>query len=70
MTCLLIIGTLITGTCIVFSFQVQRALFSATIPPQVEELAFSCLRSPLKILIGAPNASASTIEQKLVFVGR
>ncbi|KAG5184639.1 P-loop containing nucleoside triphosphate hydrolase protein [Tribonema minus] len=48
----------------------QRALFSATLGPHVKELATSVLRDPVSISIGTPNAGASTIDQKLVFVGR
>lgn len=50
--------------------QVQRALFSATLPPAVEDLAATVLRDPVKVVIGTPNAGASTIDQRLVFVGR
>ena len=49
---------------------VQRAMFSATIPPKIEELASSVLRDPVHIRVGAVNAGASTISQKLVFVGQ
>lgn len=53
-----------------FSTQVQRALFSATLPPAVEDLAATVLRDPVKVVIGTVNAGATTIDQKLVFVGR
>ena len=49
---------------------IQRCLFSATIGPLVLELAQSFLRDPVHITIGKANATAETIEQKLVFVGR
>ena len=49
---------------------VQRAFFSATVPPAVEELALSVLRDPVRVTIGVKNAGASLIEQKLLFVGR
>lgn len=52
------------------SSQVQRALFSATLPPAVEDLAATVLRDPVKVVIGTVNAGATTIDQKLVFVGR
>lgn len=48
----------------------QRALFSATLPPAVEDLASTVLRDPVKVTVGTKNAGASTIEQRLVFVGR
>lgn len=49
---------------------VQRAMFSATIPPAVDELARSVLREPLSLYIGERNAAAQQVEQKLVYVGR
>ena len=48
----------------------QRALFSATLGPFVRELAASFLRDPIVITIGTENTGASTIDQKLIFVGR
>ena len=50
--------------------RVQRCLFSATLPPQVEELARSFLIDPLRITVGNRNGAASTIQQKLMYVGR
>lgn len=50
--------------------KVQRAMFSATMLQGVEELAQSVLRDPIKVSIGVKNAGATTIEQKLVFVGK
>lgn len=50
--------------------EVQRAMFSATIPPAVEELARSVLRDPLAITVGERNAAAHDVEQRLVYVGR
>ena len=47
-----------------------RALFSATIGPMVTTLANSFLVNPVQITIGVENAGASTIEQRLVFVGK
>eukprot|EP00428_Durinskia_dybowskii_P072319 CAMPEP_0170405656 /NCGR_PEP_ID=MMETSP0117_2-20130122/27298_1 /TAXON_ID=400756 /ORGANISM="Durinskia baltica, Strain CSIRO CS-38" /LENGTH=612 /DNA_ID=CAMNT_0010662787 /DNA_START=36 /DNA_END=1874 /DNA_ORIENTATION=- len=49
---------------------VQRALYSATVGPFVRELAESFLNNPVRITIGQENAGASTIDQKLTFVGR
>lgn len=48
----------------------QRALFSATIGPFVRELASAFLINPIEVSIGIENSGASTINQKLVFVGR
>lgn len=44
------------------------ALFSATMPQRVEELARSVLRDPVRVSVGAPNAAAVGVDQKLVFV--
>ena len=49
---------------------VQRAMFSATMLPAVQDLAASVLRDPVGVTIGTVNAGASTIKQKLLFVGR
>lgn len=48
----------------------QCAMFSATMPEGVEELARSVLNDPVQVKVGARNAGASTVEQRLVFVGR
>ncbi|ETN18561.1 hypothetical protein PPTG_04135 [Phytophthora nicotianae INRA-310] len=50
--------------------RVQRAMFSATMLEGVEELAQTVLRDPVKVAVGTKNAGASTIDQKLVFVGK
>lgn len=50
--------------------RVQRCLFSATLPPQVEELARSFLIDPLRITVGLRNGAAGTIKQRLKYVGR
>jgi ATP-dependent RNA helicase DDX52/ROK1 len=49
---------------------VQKALFSATFGPQVQELASNILNNNISITIGNENASPTTIDQKLLFVGR
>lgn len=49
---------------------VQRVLFSATLGPFVLELASGFLRDPIHVVIGTENAGASTVDQKLTFVGR
>ncbi|KAG3008432.1 putative ATP-dependent RNA helicase ddx52 [Phytophthora cactorum] len=50
--------------------KVQRAMFSATMLEGVEELAQTVLRDPVKVAVGTKNAGASTIDQKLIFVGK
>jgi ATP-dependent RNA helicase DDX52/ROK1 len=49
---------------------VQRALFSATMQPAIEDLVHSVLRNPAKLVVGERNGAADTIEQSLVFCGR
>jgi ATP-dependent RNA helicase DDX52/ROK1 len=48
----------------------QRCLFSATLPPTVEELARGFLRRPVRVLVGARHAAARSVRQRLVFCGR
>ncbi|KAG6540878.1 hypothetical protein Mapa_017753 [Marchantia paleacea] len=48
---------------------VVRALFSATLPDSVEELARTILVDPIRITVGEKNSAASTVEQRLVYVG-
>jgi ATP-dependent RNA helicase DDX52/ROK1 len=50
--------------------QLQRCLFSATMLPVVEDLAATVLRHPIKIVVGAKNAAAETVAQRLLFCGR
>ena len=45
------------------------ALFSATLPEATEALARSFLVDPARVTVGERGASASHVEQKLVFVG-
>jgi ATP-dependent RNA helicase DDX52/ROK1 len=52
------------------SSSLQRGLFSATIGPFVKELASAFLVDPVEVSIGVENSGASTIQQKLIFVGR
>lgn len=49
---------------------IVRSLFSATLPETVEILARSVLRDPLRITVGERNISATSVHQKLLFVGR
>lgn len=49
---------------------IVRSLFSATLPESVEILARSVLRDPLRITVGERNISATSVHQKLLFVGR
>ncbi|GLC75527.1 hypothetical protein PLESTF_001653500 [Pleodorina starrii] len=49
---------------------VARALFSATLPERVEDLARSVLQQPLRITVGVRNAAVANVRQRLQFVGR
>ena len=49
---------------------IVRGLFSATLPETVEALARTVLRDPLRITVGERGAAASTVDQRLLFVGR
>lgn len=46
-----------------------RALFSATLPEAVEELARSVLTQPLRLTVGVRGAAAASVRQRLMFVG-
>jgi ATP-dependent RNA helicase DDX52/ROK1 len=50
--------------------QLQRGMFSATMPQGIEDLVKSVLIDPIRVQIGQRGAATETIEQKLVFVGR
>ena len=52
------------------NIELVRALFSATLPEGVEDLARTVLRDPIRIVIGTRNAGAGDIKQRLVFVGK
>ncbi len=47
---------------------VQRLMFSATIPPKVQDLAKSLLQNPEKIELTTNSSAAPSIEQKLYMV--
>ena len=47
----------------------QVCLFSATMLPQVEQLAASIMRDPVRILVGHRNVPLRSIRQSLVFCG-
>jgi hypothetical protein len=50
--------------------EVTRALFSATLPETVEQLARSVMTQPMRLTVGERNAASGTIAQKLVFCGQ
>ncbi|TPX55767.1 hypothetical protein PhCBS80983_g05047 [Powellomyces hirtus] len=48
----------------------RKALFSATIPSGVEELAKTFMTDPIRVVIGTKNAATETINQQLLYVGQ
>jgi len=48
---------------------ITRALFSATLPEKVEELARSVMARPIRLTVGERNSASSTIAQRMVFCG-
>lgn len=51
------------------SKNLQKTVFSATIPSGVEEMCQSIMIDPIRVIIGHKEAASNTIEQKLVFTG-
>jgi len=49
--------------------KLQKALFSATIPPAVEELAKSIMPSPVTVTVGKKLGASTSISQKLIYCG-
>lgn len=48
---------------------IKKLMFSATIPSNIEEIAHSIMKDPIRIIIGSKEAASNTIEQKLEFTG-
>ncbi|CDO52958.1 hypothetical protein DV495_000367 [Geotrichum candidum] len=49
--------------------KLQKALFSATIPSGVEEIANNIMISPVRVIIGRKEGASTTIDQKLMYTG-
>eukprot|EP00826_Nyctotherus_ovalis_P042884 TRINITY_DN4479_c0_g3_i2.p1 TRINITY_DN4479_c0_g3~~TRINITY_DN4479_c0_g3_i2.p1 ORF type:complete len:358 (+),score=100.46 TRINITY_DN4479_c0_g3_i2:853-1926(+) len=47
----------------------QKAIFSATMQPNIEELVNTILTDHAKVLIGLKNATAHTVNQSITYVG-
>ena len=45
-------------------------MFSATMQPNIQELVKRVMVDPVRIQCGVRNATASAVEQKIVYVGR
>ena len=52
------------------SARLCTALFSATLPPWVDEVASSVMHAPTSIIVGAKNVSSLNVNQRLLFVGQ
>ncbi|KAI8907394.1 P-loop containing nucleoside triphosphate hydrolase protein [Gorgonomyces haynaldii] len=50
--------------------QVQKSMFSATLPSSVEQLASSIMKDPIRVIIGLKNTATTDIDQKLLYVGQ
>src|SRR5829696_803747 len=48
----------------------QTMLFSATMPPQISELAASMLHQPVRVEVAPVSSTADRIEQSVYFVGK
>lgn len=48
---------------------ISKALFSATLPAGVEQLAKTVMKAPVRIIVGTKDTVTDLIEQKLTFVG-
>jgi ATP-dependent RNA helicase DDX52/ROK1 len=50
--------------------KLTKALFSATLPEVVENLANSVMSNPMRLTVGERGAASETVAQSLVFCGR
>jgi superfamily II DNA/RNA helicase len=48
----------------------QTLMFSATMPPEIQRLADTFLRAPVRIEVAKPSSTAATVTQRLVASGR
>lgn len=49
--------------------RLRKALFSATIPSGVEEIANNIMVSPVRVIIGKKEGASTTIDQNIVYAG-
>lgn len=49
--------------------KIKKALFSATLPSGVEQLAKTVMKRPIRVIVGQKDTATNLIEQKLVFTG-
>ena len=51
------------------SSKINHYLFSATLPPSIEQLARTVMKNPIRVTIGVRNTATQTVKQSLLFVG-
>nr|WP_256478344.1 DEAD/DEAH box helicase [Notoacmeibacter sp. MSK16QG-6] len=56
--------------CKLIPFTRQTLFFSATMPPEIQRLTEQFLQAPVKVEVSRASSTSSTIEQKLVAVGK
>lgn len=49
--------------------KIKKALFSATLPSGVEQLAKTVMKRPVRIIVGQKDTATDLIEQRLIFSG-
>lgn len=49
--------------------KIRKALFSATMPSSVEELANSIMHSPIRVIVGHKEGASQDVEQKVLYTG-
>lgn len=49
--------------------KLRKAMFSATIPSGVEEMAHSIMTDPVRVIVGLKEGASDDVVQKLVFTG-
>ena len=59
----------ILGNCS-SNYKITKFMFSATMQPGIEEVVRNVMTNdPIKVQIGIKNSTASTVTQKLLYVG-
>ncbi|WP_245412276.1 DEAD/DEAH box helicase [Notoacmeibacter ruber] len=56
--------------CKLIPFTRQTLFFSATMPPEIQRLTEQFLQAPVKVEVSRASSTSTTIEQKLVAVGK
>ncbi|OLL26460.1 ATP-dependent RNA helicase ROK1 [Neolecta irregularis DAH-3] len=49
--------------------KLQKAMFSATLPSEVERMAKTLMKDPIRVIIGTKDAATNTVEQSIVYTG-